>query len=82
MVFRGRQHPHDGPDPEQFEWTPTDPATVTVGDTVYLKTGGPAMTVTSVDGGETHVVWFATHTEELRDAVLPAEVLVTATRRT
>ena len=81
MVFGGRQQPHDGADPDQFEWTPTDPATVAVGDAVCLKTGGPVMVVTAVHGVEVSVVWFSTQTEEMRAATLPPEALITATRR-
>jgi uncharacterized protein YodC (DUF2158 family) len=83
-VFGGSRHrdgPQAGPDPAEFEWAPTDPATVSVGDVVYLKTGGPPMTVTAVDSGDVRVVWFASQQEKLREAKLPAKVLVSATPR-
>jgi uncharacterized protein YodC (DUF2158 family) len=71
--------PYSGsPDPDAFNWRPTDPATVSLGDVVYLKTGSPPMTVTAVLGDEVRVVWFASEQQKLREAKLPAIVLVTA----
>jgi uncharacterized protein YodC (DUF2158 family) len=76
-VFNGAGQ-HGGPDPDAFDWRPTDPASIAVGDVVYLKTGSPPMTVTDVHADRVGIAWYAEASEELRHATLPAAVLMTA----
>lgn len=45
------------------------------GVVVQLKSGGPAMTVVSMDADGVRCVWYAEATDEVRDAVIPAVAL-------
>lgn len=45
------------------------------GDTVNVKSGGPALTVLSVDGDEVKCLFFSEELGEFREAVIPAFAL-------
>lgn len=46
-----------------------DEEAIKEGDVVYLKSGGPALTVTAISGGNmAHVAWTAEHGPIMRDS--------------
>ncbi|MBV8564019.1 MAG: DUF2158 domain-containing protein [Methylobacteriaceae bacterium] len=45
------------------------------GEIVQLKSGGPAMTVTSSSAEGVHCIWYGEATDELKTGVIPAPCL-------
>jgi uncharacterized protein YodC (DUF2158 family) len=50
-----------------------------VGDRVRLKSGGPAMTVTSTDSTQVWCTWFNSNKSEYSSCVLPKAAIEAAT---
>jgi uncharacterized protein YodC (DUF2158 family) len=45
------------------------------GVVVQLKSGGPTMTVVSMDADGVQCIWYAEATDEVRNAIIPAVAL-------
>ena len=49
---------------------------IEAGSVVQIKSGGPAMTVTKVDGSNVQCLWFGETADDVRTATVPAIALV------
>lgn len=50
-------------------------ASLEPGDIVQIKSGGPIMTVVSIDEAGAHCLWYSESGEEIRTATIPAVAL-------